>query len=60
LLAYVESLGLLPGACVEVTAQTPLSGPLEVQVGDTAVFVGLAAASRLLVEVLPDGGSLDG
>ena len=60
LLAYVESLGLLPGACVEVAAQTPLSGPLEVRVGESVVFVGLAAASRLLVEVLRNGGSLDG
>lgn len=60
LLAYVESLGLLPGVCVEVAARTPLSGPLELRVGENAVFVGLAAASRLLVEVLRNGGPLDG
>jgi DtxR family Mn-dependent transcriptional regulator len=60
LLAYVESLGLLPGARVDVTARTPLSGPIELQVGDSVVFVGLAAASRLLVEMLGSGGNLGG
>lgn len=60
LLAYVESLGLMPGACIEVAAHTPLSGPLELRVGENAVFVGLAAASRLLVEVLRSDGPLDG
>jgi DtxR family Mn-dependent transcriptional regulator len=60
LLAYVESLGLLPGARVDVTARTPLSGPIELQVGDSVVFVGLAAASRLLVEMLGSGGNLVG
>jgi len=50
LLAYVERLGLLPGARVAVRGFAPLGGPLEVQVGDTVVFVGLAAAERLLVK----------
>ena len=52
LLAYVERLGLLPGANLEVKAFAPLSGPVEVEIDGVSVFVGLAAAERLLVLVL--------
>jgi DtxR family transcriptional regulator, Mn-dependent transcriptional regulator len=52
LLAYVESLGLVPGVCVRVVGFAPLAGPLEVILDRQPVFVGLGAASRLLVEVL--------
>lgn len=53
LLAYVESLGLVPGAVVKVEGFAPLGGPLEVLAGDERVFVGLAAAERLLASVVP-------
>ncbi|MCL4367983.1 MAG: metal-dependent transcriptional regulator [Actinobacteria bacterium] len=52
LLAYVERLGLLPGANLVVKAFAPLSGPVEVEINGVSVFVGLAAAERLLVLVL--------
>ena len=52
LLGYVERLGLLPGVHLEVMAFAPLSGPVEVEIGGKSVFVGLAAAERLLVLVL--------
>ncbi|MHB9149290.1 MAG: metal-dependent transcriptional regulator [Thermoleophilia bacterium] len=51
LLSYVERLGLLPGATLEVLAYAPLEGPIEVRVGDEHVAVGLAAAERLLVRL---------
>jgi DtxR family Mn-dependent transcriptional regulator len=54
LLAYVESLGLVPGAMVRVEGYAPLDGPVEVLVGDERVFVGLAAAERLLVKVVSE------
>jgi DtxR family transcriptional regulator, Mn-dependent transcriptional regulator len=54
LLAYVERLGLLPGANLLVRAFAPLEGPVEVEIGGGSVFVGLAAAERLLVCVLDE------
>ena len=52
LLSYVEQLGLLPGANLVIKAFAPLSGPVEVEIDGASVFVGLAAAERLLVLVL--------
>jgi DtxR family Mn-dependent transcriptional regulator len=52
LLGYVERLGLLPGVNLTVKAFAPLDGPVEVEVDGSSVFVGLAAAERLLVLVL--------
>lgn len=49
LLAYVEELGLVPGAVLEVVGYAPLDGPVELLIGSRRVFVGLAAAERLLV-----------
>jgi DtxR family Mn-dependent transcriptional regulator len=54
LLSYVEGLGLVPGALVSVRGFAPLSGPVEVAVHGSVTFVGLAAAERLLVEVIPE------
>jgi len=54
LLAYVEELGLVPGALVSVRGFAPLQGPVEVAVHGAATFVGLAAANRLLVEVITE------
>ncbi|GAB4249068.1 MAG: iron-dependent transcriptional regulator IdeR [Thermoleophilia bacterium] len=49
LLSYVETLGLLPGARLEVRGFAPLGGPVEVVVDGVSRFVALAAAERLLV-----------
>lgn len=54
LLAYVEELGLVPGALVSVRGFAPLKGPVELAVHGNAVFIGLAAAERLMVEVIPE------
>jgi len=53
LLSYVERLGLLPGAAVEVLGYAPLEGPIDLRVDDAHVSVGLAAAERLLVRLHP-------
>ncbi|HZK48029.1 MAG TPA: metal-dependent transcriptional regulator [Thermoleophilia bacterium] len=52
LLSYVERLGLVPGAIVEVLGFSPLEGPVEVRVSDERVSVGLAAAERLLMRLI--------
>lgn len=54
LLAYVEGLGLVPGALVSVRGFAPLRGPVEVDVHGTATYIGLAAADRLLVEIIAE------
>jgi DtxR family Mn-dependent transcriptional regulator len=54
LLLYVEGLGLVPGALVSVRGFAPLRGPVEVAVHGKVTFVGLTAAERLLVEVIPE------
>lgn len=51
LLSYVERLGLLPGALVEILGFAPLEGPVDVEVEGVPVSVGLAAAERLLVRL---------
>jgi DtxR family Mn-dependent transcriptional regulator len=54
LLLYVEGLGLLPGALVSVLGFAPLRGPVEVAVHGSPAYVGLAAAERLMVEIIPE------
>ena len=49
-LRYVESLGLLPGAVVELRAREPFSGPLTVRVGGAERIIGHELASQLKVE----------
>lgn len=50
LLAYVESLGLLPGVVLEVAGFAPMQGPVQLRLlGAGDVWVGLAAAEHLLV-----------
>lgn len=51
LLAYVERLGLMPGTKLSVLGFAPLDGPVEVSVAGQSVFVALAAAERLLVQL---------
>jgi DtxR family Mn-dependent transcriptional regulator len=49
-LRYIESLGLLPGATVELRAREPFSGPLTVRVGESDRVIGHELASQLMVE----------
>ena len=50
LLRYLETLGLLPGAAVEMRALEPFHGPLTVVVGATERILGHELASRVYVE----------
>ena len=50
LLRYLESLGLLPGAQVELRAREPFLGPITVVVGDDERMLGHELASRVLIE----------
>jgi DtxR family Mn-dependent transcriptional regulator len=49
-LRYIESLGLLPGATVELRAREPFSGPLTLRVADVDRVIGHELASQLRVE----------
>ena len=49
-LRYIESLGLLPGAVVELHAREPFSGPLTVRVAEADRVIGHELASQLRVE----------
>jgi DtxR family transcriptional regulator, Mn-dependent transcriptional regulator len=49
-LRYIESLGLLPGATVELRAREPFSGPLTVRVDEADRVIGHELASQLRVE----------
>lgn len=55
LLSYVESLGLLPGAAVEVKGFAPFGGPLELVVEGEKVSLGLAVAERILLGLVDNG-----
>src|SRR5262249_43130317 len=50
LLRYIGSLGLLPGASVEMRAREPFNGPMTVRVGDADRIIGHELARRLYVE----------
>jgi DtxR family Mn-dependent transcriptional regulator len=52
-LRYLESLGLLPGAPVEMRRQEPFHGPLTVAIDGTERVVGHELASRVFVEPAP-------
>jgi DtxR family Mn-dependent transcriptional regulator len=49
-LRYIESLGLVPGAIVELRGREPFSGPLTVRVAEADRVIGNELASRLRVE----------
>lgn len=54
LLHYLEDLGLLPGAHVEVVSVGPFEGPIEVRVGDAKLVIGQHVAGRVFVEEASD------
>lgn len=49
LLHYLEDLGLLPQASVEVLGKAPFNGPLTLRVGDEEHIVGHEVASNVFV-----------
>jgi DtxR family Mn-dependent transcriptional regulator len=52
LLRYLEGLGLIPGARIDVTAYSPYDGNLSVRVGDKPVVVlGTAITGVIFVEI---------
>ena len=51
LLRYLESLGLVPGATVEVLIREPFGGPIILRVGEQQRVVGVELAGRVLVEM---------
>jgi len=59
LLGYVQGLGLIPGTTLAVGDFAPMEGPVRIALirneGEESVFVALAAAERILIEV--DGHS---
>ncbi|MGQ0767551.1 MAG: metal-dependent transcriptional regulator [Gemmatimonadota bacterium] len=58
LLRYLAKLGIRPGVEVELAERAPFDGPLTLRVGRAgSVHVGLALASRLMVDVLNGPGS---
>ena len=48
-LRYLESLGLQPGACVQVRDRAPFDGPLLIQVGETDQVLDSRMARAILV-----------
>jgi DtxR family Mn-dependent transcriptional regulator len=54
LLRYLARIGIRPGVQVMLTERAPFDGPLTLKVGKGNVQVGLALASRVMVEILPD------
>lgn len=54
LLNHLESLGLLPGATLEIVGKEPFEGPLKIRVGDREHMLGYRIASHIFVDVLTD------
>ena len=50
LLKYLEELGLLPGAPIEVLEKAPFNGPLTVRAGSEEQIVGVEVASNVFIE----------
>lgn len=53
LLRYIGSLGLLPGAEIELRAREPFDGPLTLRVGAGERVIGHELATRIRVETPP-------
>ena len=51
-LRYLQSVGLVPGARVEITRAVPAEGVLQIRVGDAQHTIGLAPARAVVVENL--------
>lgn len=51
LLDYLESLGLLPGATLEVVGKEPFEGPLKIRLCDQEHILGYQLANHIFVDV---------
>ncbi len=49
-LRYLQSVGLVPGAQVEILRAVPAEGTMQIRVGDAEHIVGLAPARAVMVE----------
>ncbi|MEZ4701504.1 MAG: metal-dependent transcriptional regulator [Rhodothermales bacterium] len=49
LLHYLEDLGLMPRAEIEIVEKAPFNGPLDVRIGEKTHTVGYAVASNVFV-----------
>lgn len=54
-LRYLESLGLMPGARVEVLEVLPFDGPLRIRCGGSEVTLSRAQVGRIEVQVIAKG-----
>jgi DtxR family Mn-dependent transcriptional regulator len=50
LLHYLDTLGLVPGASIEILEKAPLNGPIAVRVGSTSHAISRAVASIIQVK----------
>ncbi len=50
LLQYLNSLGLIPGASVEVVEKAPFEGPITLKIGESSFALSLAIASIIQVK----------
>ncbi|MBO3802665.1 MAG: metal-dependent transcriptional regulator [Candidatus Brockarchaeota archaeon] len=50
LLRYLNGLGLVPGASVEVVEKAPFDGPVTLKVGEASVAISVAIASAIQVK----------
>lgn len=50
-LRYLDSLGLIPGAEVEVTNRDPFNGPVHVRINQTAVVISHEIASHIFLSM---------
>ena len=51
LLDHLESLGLLPGAALEVIGKEPFEGPLKIRLSDREHILGYQLANHIFVDV---------
>jgi DtxR family Mn-dependent transcriptional regulator len=50
LLRYLDTLGLVPGACIEILEKAPFNGPITLKVGSTNHAISRAMASVIQVK----------
>jgi len=59
MLIYLEEIGLLPGASIEIVEKAPFHGPITVRVGDGEQVLGYRVATNIFVkpgiDMPPDG-----
>lgn len=53
-LRYLADIGLIPGACVEVTESAPFDGPVSLRVGENVHALDRRMARSIVVERVPE------